>query len=102
MITKAYSKDGKSCKVTFELSPDFVTQHGAKTIHLAGEFNDWNYPELKLTKRKTGGFYTTVKLDAGKSYQFRYVVNESEWVNDNEADAYASNGAGEDNSVVNV
>jgi 1,4-alpha-glucan branching enzyme len=102
MISKAYTKDKNSCKVTFELDPEWVQQHGVKSVHLAGDFNDWNWKDAKLTKRKTGAYSTTLKLDAGRAYQFRYVVNESDWVNDSAADAYQHNGVDGENSVVQV
>jgi 1,4-alpha-glucan branching enzyme len=102
MITKAYSKDGKSCKVTFEIDPPTAESLSAKTVHLAGDFNGWNFHDSRMTKKKTGGFSTTIKLDRGRSYKFRYVVNETEWVNDGAADGYVSNDVGSEDSIINV
>jgi 1,4-alpha-glucan branching enzyme len=102
MITKAYAKDGKSCKVTFEMDQATADALAARTVHLAGEFNGWAFQDHRLTKKKTGGFSTTLKLDPGRSYRFRYVVNESEWVNDSAADSYVANEHGSEDSLVSV
>ena len=37
MLNKKYSKDKKTCKVTFELPAEV----GAKTVHLHGDFTGW-------------------------------------------------------------
>lgn len=102
MITKAYTKDGKSCKVTFEIDQATADALVAKTIHLAGEFNGWNFQGHRLTKKKSGIFSTTLKLEPGHSYRFRYVINEREWVNDTAADSYIANDHGSEDSLVSV
>lgn len=39
-------------------------------------------------------------LELGHAYQFRYLRDGEEWVNDGQADAYVSNPYGSDNSVI--
>ena len=41
----------------------------------------------------------TVDLELNREYQFRY-LKDGEWMNDNQADAYAQNPYGSDNFVV--
>jgi hypothetical protein len=55
-----------------------------------------------MKKQKTGEFATTIDLETGKEYQFRYVINDEKWINDQEADKFVPNGTGDDNSVVVV
>jgi hypothetical protein len=43
---------------------------------------------------------TTLELEAGREYQYRYLLNGNEWHNDWHADRYVSNAYGGDNSVV--
>jgi hypothetical protein len=42
----------------------------------------------------------TLELDAGHSFQYRYLHNDHEWHNDWNADGYEPNAFGGDNSVV--
>ena len=74
-------------KVTFVLAPETVA--GAKEALLLGEFNNWA-PEkgYALKKTKDGGLSVTVSLEAGRSYQYRYLLSDGRWVNDNNAIRY--------------
>lgn len=51
-------------------------------------------------KVKNGEYLATVELEADKAYQFRYLIDEKVWENDNEADNYAPTPFGSMNSVV--
>jgi hypothetical protein len=54
-----------------------------------------------MKKLKNGAFSTTLDLKVGREYQFRYLIDETDWVNDGEADKYvASSFPGVENSVV--
>lgn len=98
-IAKQYLKSKPIVKVTFELSASAV--NGAKTVALAGEFNNWDPNAQALKKQKDGSFKTTVELPVGGEYQYRYVIDGTKWENDSAADKYVSNGvSSEDNSVV--
>lgn len=97
MIKKTFLKNKPVCKVTFEL-PAEVAQ-GATDASIAGDFSNWNAEPMK--RLKNGRFKTTLNLETGKDYQFRYVIDNEKWVNDAEADKYVSNNLTfEDNSVV--
>jgi hypothetical protein len=39
-----------------------------------------------VRKRRDGTRAATVELTVGKEYQFRYLIDEIRWENDNEAD----------------
>lgn len=98
MLKKSYSKTGKICRVTFK----YGNEEKAQSAILAGEFNGWSLDEKPMKKLKDGSFSVTVSLEAGYSYRFRYVLDGNVWVNDSQADSYAPNEYGEENSVVRV
>lgn len=96
MIKKQYLKSRPVCKVSFYL-PAAVK---AETVHLVGDFNDWDEQATPMTLLKDGRFTVTLDLEAGRQYQFRYLVDGTEWHNDWEADKYVPNPFSGDNSVV--
>ena len=75
---------------------------GARTASVVGEFNDWSADAHPMEPRDDGSFGTTIALPAGRSYQFRYLVDGERWENDWEADFYAPNNFGGDDSVVDL
>ena len=100
-IKKQYLKSKPEANVTFELPKEAA--EGAEKVTLVGDFNDWDKSAVELKKMKTGVFKGTVKLESGKEYQFRYLIDEEKWENDWSADSYAPNGLTfEENSVVIV
>lgn len=98
MLDKKYLKTKPVCKVTF-IAPSLWD---GESIALVGDFNGWNEGSDLMKRQKDGSFKLTLDLDAGKEYQFRYLVNNTEWHNDEAADKYVPNGFGEDNSVIVV
>ncbi len=97
MIKKQFLKSKPVCKATFTLpAPE------AKEVAILGEFNNWNVAEGVQMKKAKGTFKAVVELEAGKEYQFRYLVDGETWVNDGEADAYAPTPFGVENSVVSA
>ena len=96
-ITKQYLKSKPVCKVTFSLPAE-----EAKKVKVVGTFNDWNEKKAVVLKKfKNGNFKGTVDLDKDNSYEFRYLVDGT-YVNDEQADSYAGNVFGSENSVLNV
>ena len=85
-LKKTYSKDKKYCTVTFTVTPEAA--HNAETVTIAGDFNSWSSTEHPLKKGKDGAFSIKIKLDAGKEYQFRYLLDGKHWENDWNADKY--------------
>lgn len=100
-ITKQYLKTKPACKVTFTL-PGSQFEY-ASDIALVGDFNDWDTAALKLKKNKSGDFATTLTLDKDRDYQFRYLINGTDWLNDETADAYLPSPVSYDeNSVIKL
>jgi len=95
-MKKTYSKTGKKCRVTFELP----IEANIESANLCGEFNGWDKSSHKLERRKKGNFTTTISIDAGKEYRFRYWVNDERWENDWNADKYVPNDFGSEDSII--
>jgi len=55
-----------------------------------------------MKKTKNNGFSQALNLESGKSYQFRYLVNDSVWEDEPECDNFVPNGAGEFNSLIQL
>ena len=73
MIKKRFLKSRPVCKVTFYL-PAAVK---AETVHLVGDFNDWDEKATPMAHLKDGRFAVELELETGKEYQFRYLVDQN-------------------------
>lgn len=69
-----------------------------------GDFNNWNESKgIKLKKQKDGSLKAVVQLEAGKTYQYRYLLNDGRWENDYHAQNYVPvNGFHIDNCLITV
>ena len=85
-IKKKFLKSKPVCKTTFKVGSELA--NGAKAAAVVGDFNEWNPESTPMKALKNGGFTTTVDLESGKAYQFRYLLDGETWVNDTEADKY--------------
>jgi 1,4-alpha-glucan branching enzyme len=94
MIMKEASPRG-TVRVTFSMPAGIW----ADTIYLVGDFNGWDQTAtpLRLTEH---GWLVALDLEMGQEYQYRYLVNGTDWYNDWRADRYVPNEYGGDNSVV--
>ena len=101
MLKKQYVKSRKVAKITFEL-PKGELPEGieVESIHLVGDFNDWDHSATPMVRRKGGIYKATVEVEPGQAYQFRYLVNGEQWCNDWHADGYVPSGFDGDNCVV--
>ena len=100
-IEKKYLKTKNICRKTFRLTAEAAG--GAQTAFLVGEFNDWSMHGLPMKRLKDGSFKAEVDLEPGRSYQFRYLLDDDRWENDWNADDYCYSEFGTcENSVVEV
>ena len=75
-------------KVIFTLPPESVA-NAAEGI-LLGEFNNWNPEEgIHLQKKEDGSMIAELSLTAGKTYEYRYLLSDGRWVNDNNGKAFS-------------
>ena len=85
-LKKFYINGANKYKVTFELPIN--DQNKKKEIKVVGDFNDWNWSTAKAMEVSHGRYTIDLELDPGKRYEYRYLVNNEYWVNDDIADEY--------------
>lgn len=96
-IIKNYVPAKGICKVTFS----YPTAEGVKSVQVLGDFNNWDSNAAPKMKKSKDEFSTAIELAAGKTYEFRYLLNDEKWDNDFNADKYVSSPyAGINNSVI--
>ena len=101
MIKKRYARDGSSCTVTFVIQAEQAAN--AESAAIAGDFNNWSRSATPMKRTKDGGFEASVKLDCGREFHFRYLLDDSRWDNDWHADKYSQSPFRDaENSVVIV
>ncbi|MCG8552490.1 MAG: isoamylase early set domain-containing protein [Desulfobacterales bacterium] len=101
MFTKQYLKTKDVCRVRFKVQKKVIGT--AKKVNLVGDFNNWDENGVAMKKLKSGDFSTVLDLELDRSYQFRYLVDDTRWINDESADVYLpSPYKGEDNSVITI
>ncbi len=88
--------------VTFTLPPEVVAN--ATSGIILGEFNNWDDTKAtSLKKQKDGSMKATLTLEAGRTYQYRYLLNDGRWVNDYTADTFIQvSGYHVENCVITV
>lgn len=73
--------------ITFSLPAEAV--QGASLVKLLGDFNDWNADNAIILEKKEDGSYAAVaNLEVGKTYHYRFLLNDGRWVNDYNAQQY--------------
>lgn len=100
-LKKNYLKNGAQCKVTFRIPSELGKQ--ASQAAVVGEFNGWDSTAWPMKKLKNGSFSLSMSLPAGKTYQFRYLMDDNNWISEMEADGYAYCPFGDcENSILNL
>lgn len=94
MVQKTYYKTKDYCKVKFSFKAD-----EAETIAILGLNRDWQN-SVTMSKKKDGSFSADVTLPKDSTHEFKYLVNETLWLNDPEADKEVPNEYGGSNSVI--
>lgn len=89
------TKKGNKAWVTFTFQPE----NSVKSASLVGEWNGWQYEDMK--QKKNGEFYMTKVLSDSSEYEFRYVINQDEWVNEPQI-ATIGNPYGSNNSLLQI
>jgi 1,4-alpha-glucan branching enzyme len=94
MILKTYYKTKDYCKVKFSFKDD-----NAETVQIRGLNSDWQ-KAVAMARKKDGSFTADVTLPKDSRHQFKYLVNDTEWLNEPEADSQEPNEFGGNNSVI--
>lgn len=100
-VKKQFLKSKPVCKVGFKLAKEQAMN--ASKVNLVGDFNNWNEDSDELKPLKDGSFSLTLELESGREYQFRYLLDGTSWINDEEADRYESSGLGDSqNGIISL
>ena len=94
MVLKTYYKTKDYCKVKFSFEVE-----NAETVEILGLNSDWQN-SIVMSKKKDGSFSADVTLPKDSKHEFKYLVNETEWLNEPEADGHQPNEFGSSNSVI--
>ncbi|HEU19919.1 MAG TPA: glycoside hydrolase [Deltaproteobacteria bacterium] len=101
IIKKQYLKSRPVCKVTFRLPADIGNT--AKQAALVGEFNNWDMTANPMKRLQDGAFTVTIDLEKDREYQFRYLLDGTQWENAVNADRHEATPFGDSfNSIVIV
>lgn len=95
MVRKTPLGGGK-VEVTFTMPP----MEGVSELHVCGDFNSWDTACAPLAQAADGSWTTTLVLEAGRSYRYRFCDGQGSWHNDWAADAYVPNSFGSEDSVL--
>ncbi|MEJ0101022.1 MAG: isoamylase early set domain-containing protein [Bacteroidota bacterium] len=96
MVQKTYFKTKDYCKVKFSFKVE-----NAETIEILGLNNDWKNSVI-MSRKKDGTFNADVNLPKDSKHEFKYLVNETLWLNEPEADSLQPNEFGGTNSVITL
>lgn len=97
MIKKVDKRNSDQVKVTFVLPDDHP--YGDE-VYVVGDFNDWTKDEDKFVRRSNQTYSTNIMLEEDSRYAFRYYSDEAGWINEEDADDFATNDFGETNCIV--
>jgi 1,4-alpha-glucan branching enzyme len=96
MVQKTYYKTKDYCKVKFSFVPE-----NAETVEILGLNSNWEESVI-MSKKKDGSFTADVNLPKGSKHEFKYLVDETLWVNETEADGEEPNIYGGTNSIITL
>jgi 1,4-alpha-glucan branching enzyme len=83
-MAKISKKNPEVLKTEFSLSAPH-----AKSVFIAGNFNQWNHSSHPLKMDKQGTWKISIPLDPGH-YEYRFFVDE-EWQNDPKCSSFVEN-----------
>jgi hypothetical protein len=96
MIKRKAVAKSDQVKVTFVLPGD----DSRLPASVLGTFNGWNAEAHPLKARSNKTYSATVTVDKDARFLFRYRSADGKWFNDDDADDYERNPAGDLNCVL--
>ncbi|MGQ0740384.1 MAG: isoamylase early set domain-containing protein [Bacteroidota bacterium] len=103
MVQKTYYKTKNYCKVKFsfkvENTDTSTLRQALSSVEILGLNSNWQN-SIIMSKKKDGSFSADVNLPKESRHEFKYLVNETLWLNEPEADAEQPNEYGSSNSVI--
>jgi len=100
-IQKKYNKSKESYQVKFALAEHSNPE--GQEVKVVGDFNNWDPAKAPVLKASGGQYQTSLELPAGQRYEFRYLLGQHNWMNDDKADGYTPSPFGyADNCVLDL
>jgi 1,4-alpha-glucan branching enzyme len=90
---KAEKQNGKTVEFTF-------TNPNARSVSVAGTFNNWDFKQAPMQKGDGGAWKAKVSVPPGR-HEYRFVV-DGQWVSDPNAHESVQNAYGSTNSVISA
>ncbi len=85
--------------VTF-IIPKEVAE-GIAECSIVGDFNNWNPIVHKMKKKaETGEFTLKIELPSNKTYEFKYLCSNGNWLVEDDSDGLVPNVHGSTNSLL--
>ncbi len=78
-----------------------MLQPGARTVGVAGDFNEWNPLQTPLEPTPGGAWTVTLPLEPGR-YEYMFVIDGTEWIADPFAVEQQDDGFGLRNAILDV
>ena len=97
MIEKNAKHRGRGIKVTFSIPVEWI----ARPVSVVGDFNDWD-PAANPMRKKGPVRVTSVVLQPGGRYRFRYLDAAGRWHDDPAADDVLPNDSGGTDCVIDL
>mgnify|MGYP006296271007 CR=1 FL=1 len=85
-VKKTFLKGKPVCKATFLMPKQAVANAGS--VALVGDFNDWKSDATPMKRQRNGDYKVTVSLEPGRVYRYKYLIDDSMWENDRQAERY--------------
>lgn len=95
MLSKKYDSKKSTCRVTLVLP---VKKGSCAAV--VGDFNNWDRYATPMKRQMDGTWVCELRLEAGREYHYRFLIDNREWMIDRNADAFAVHPQGGENSVI--
>lgn len=79
-----------------------LADQGARSVTVAGDFNDWDVASTPLVDADGDGVWTGLVALRPGQHKYMFVIDGKRWVTDPEAERYIDDGFGMRNAVVTV
>ncbi|HEX6558674.1 MAG TPA: isoamylase early set domain-containing protein [Longimicrobiales bacterium] len=79
-----------------------LADRGARSVTVAGDFNDWDVGSTPLIDADGDGVWTGLVALRPGQHKYMFVIDGKRWVTDPEAERYIDDGFGMRNAVVTV
>lgn len=96
MVRKQNVRGADRVRLTFVLPAD----HPYGPASVVGDFNDWDPMAHPFKKRSNGTYSTSVEVDKGQRYTFRYLGDNENWFNEDGTEDFVEREG--DNNVVHT